>query len=113
MPSHVTRSGKPAAAAILAWALFLGATPAFADLTPISRIEPEFPREANIAGIEKGQVRARMTVDSSGEVSRVEILDATPRRVFDRTVIRTLSQWKFAPGSNGRSMDIEIAFRLK
>jgi periplasmic protein TonB len=54
-----------------------------------------------------------MTVDSSGVVSRAELLDAVPRRVFDRTVIRTLSQWKFAPGSNGRSMEIEIAFRLK
>jgi protein TonB len=114
MLSHVTRrSGKPAAAAILALALSLGATSAFADLTPISRVEPEFPREANIAGVEKGLVRARMTVDSSGEVSRVEILDAAPRRVFERAVIKTLSQWKFAPGGDGRSMEIDIAFRRK
>jgi periplasmic protein TonB len=114
MLSNVARrGGVPAAAAILAWAISLGATAAFADLTPVSRIEPEFPREANIAGIEKGQVRARMTVAASGEVSRVEIIDASPRRVFDRTVIRTLSQWKFAPGGDGRTTEIEIDFRLK
>ena len=109
----IRRSGRLAAAAFLAGALSLGATSAFAELTPISRTEPEFPREANIAGIEKGQVRARMTVDSSGEVSRVEILEAAPRRVFDRAVIRSLSQWRFAPGSNGRSVEIELTFNLK
>ena len=51
-----------------------------------------------------------MTVDASGEVSRVEILDATPRRLFERVVIRALSQWKFAPGADRRSMEIDIDF---
>jgi len=110
MLSNVTRrSAKPAAAAMLAWALSLGA--AAADIAPLTRIDPEFPREAISAGAQKGRVKARMTVDASGEVTRVEILDADPRRLFERVVIKTLSQWKFAPGSDGRLMDIEIDFR--
>lgn len=82
------------------------------DLRPVSRVDPEFPREALRAGNEKGRVKARMTLDGSGEVSRVEILDANPRRVFDRAVVRALSQWKFTPGSSGRSLDVEVGFGL-
>jgi periplasmic protein TonB len=111
MFSNVTRrSAVPAAAAVLALALSLGA--GAADIAPVTRVEPEFPREAISAGADKGRVKARMTVDASGEVTRVEILDAAPRRLFERAVIKTLSQWKFAPGSDGRLMDIEIDFHL-
>ena len=45
------------------------------------------------------------------EVTRVGILDANPRRVFDRAVVKTLSQWKFTSGGDGRSKEIEIAFK--
>ena len=106
--NHSRRSWVPAAA-LLAWALSFGAQAAV-DLTPVSRVEPEFPREAISAGADKGRVKARMTVDSTGEVTRVEILDATPRRLFERVVVKTLSQWKFSPGSDGRSMEIDIDF---
>jgi protein TonB len=104
---HSRRSWLPAAA-LRAWALSLGAHAA--DVTPVSRVNPEFPREAIVAGADKGRVKARMTVDATGEVTRVEILDATPRRLFERVVIKTLSQWKFAPGADGRSMEIDIDF---
>ena len=80
------------------------------DLKAVSRVEPEFPREALKSGTEKGKVKARMTVDGGGEVSRVEIIDANPRRVFDHAVVRALSQWEFNPGAAGRSMDVEIGF---
>ena len=109
MPNQSNHRGaRAAAAAALACALSTGA---FAgDLSPITRVEPQFPYEASSAGIDSGHVKARMTVDASGEVTRVEILDAAPRRIFERAVIRTLSQWKFAPGAGGRSMEIEIDF---
>ena len=98
-----------AAAAVLATALSLGARAG--DLTPVSRIDPEFPREAMSAGADTGKVKAKMTIDASGEVTRVEIIEANPRRLFDRAVVKTLSQWKFAPGSDGRSMEIDVNFR--
>jgi periplasmic protein TonB len=106
--NHLRRNWVPAAA-LLAWALSFGAHAA-ADFTPISRVDPEFPREAIVAGADKGRVKARMTVDATGEVTRVEILDATPRRLFERVVIKSLSQWKFSPGTDGRLMEIDIDF---
>ncbi|HEX4782152.1 MAG TPA: energy transducer TonB [Usitatibacter sp.] len=108
-PHQLLRAAaRPAVAAALFAAAF-GAR-AGADLVPVSRIEPEFPREAISAGADAGKVRAKMTIDASGEVSRVEIIDANPRRVFDRAVVKTLSQWKFSPGSDGRSMEIDVNF---
>ena len=77
----------------------------------LQRVEPEFPREALQAGEEKGVVQARLTVDERGSVTRVEVLEAYPRRVFDRSVIRALSQWKYNDGSPGRTVEIEIAFK--
>ena len=74
-------------------------------------MDPEFPREAISAGADAGKVKARMTIDASGEVTRVEIIDAQPRRLFDRAVVKTLSQWRFTPGSDGRSMEIDVNFR--
>ena len=75
----------------------------------ISRVDPEFPREA--AGYEQGNVKARMTLDATGSVTRVEILAANPRRVFDRSVVRALTQWRYNEGAAGRTVDMEVDFK--
>ncbi|HUL96988.1 MAG TPA: energy transducer TonB [Usitatibacter sp.] len=100
---------RPAAALVFAGAA-LASQAASADLTPVSRVNPEFPREAISAGADNGKVRARMTIDASGEVTRVEVIEANPRRIFDRAVVKTLSQWKFPAGTDGRTMEIDVDF---
>ena len=77
----------------------------------LSRVEPEFPAEAVRAGIDTGTVLAKLTLDGGGNVTQVEIVNANPRRVFDRSVARALSRWKFNEGSAGRTVESEIAFR--
>jgi periplasmic protein TonB len=81
-----------------------------AEAQLVSKVDPEFPREAVQAGVNKGIVKARMTIDGTGEVTRVEVLDAQPRRVFDRAVVKTLSQWRFNPGNAGRLVEIDVNF---
>ena len=108
---QITRRLAPAALALCAWAIPMTATAGPGDATLVSRVEPEFPREAIQAGAERGQVKARMTLDGAGEVTRVEVLEANPRRVFDRAVVKTLSQWKFNAGSAGRAVEIDIEFK--
>ena len=76
----------------------------------VNRVDPEFPREASQAGADKGRVKARMTISGAGEVTRVEIVEANPRRLFDRAVVKTLSQWKFNNGSDGRQYEIDVDF---
>jgi protein TonB len=105
-------SARLARIAALAACAGLMSVPAFAapDTQVVSKVDPEFPREAVQAGADKGLVKARMTVDGSGEVVRVEILEANPRRVFDRAVVKTLSQWRFNVGAAGRTVEIDVNF---
>lgn len=77
----------------------------------VSRVDPEFPREAVQAGAEKGNVKARMTLDGNGNVQRVEVVEANPRRIFDRAVVRALSQWRFNDGPSGRTVETEVEFK--
>ena len=96
---------------LCAWAISFTAFAGSGDATLLAKVEPEFPREAIQAGADKGRVKARMTLDGTGEVTRVEILEASPRRLFDRAVVKTLSQWKFSNGSDGRMVEIDVDFR--
>ncbi len=80
-------------------------------IKPVSMVQPEYPYEAVKAGATKGTVTARMTLDAAGKVTNVEIVDAVPRRLFDKAVTRALADWRYAEGSAGRTVEIEIAFR--
>lgn len=77
----------------------------------LSRVEPSFPAEAARGGIDSGRVIARMTLDASGRVTDVEIVEAQPRRIFDRSVRVALGQWRFNEGAPGRTVESEIDFR--
>ena len=98
---------------IAAAAAFLVCFSAAAELRPVSKVDPEFPREAQIASVDHGKVKARLTIDASGEVTRVDIVEANPRRVFDRAVTRSLSQWRYEPGSAGRTVEVDLDFKLQ
>jgi protein TonB len=95
-------AARPTAAAV--------AAPAAATRL-VTRVDPDFPREALQAGVDAGSVRARMTLDESGAVTRVEVVEANPRRVFDRAVVRALTQWRYNEGAAGRTVEAEVDFK--
>ena len=45
-------------------------------------------------------------------MSEVRIIRARPPRIFDREVIRALSQWRFAPEAVGFIGEVDIDFKL-
>lgn len=78
---------------------------------PIKGDPPEFPSEANRAGFDEGRLKVRLSVEPSGEVNRVEVIDATPRRVFDRATVRALSGWRYAATGSPRVLEIDVHYK--
>ena len=66
------------------------------DVIPIVQIEPQWPREALIEGIE-GIVHIEFTINEDGTVSDPKIISAEPPRVFNRSALRAILRWKFKP----------------
>jgi protein TonB len=89
-----------------------------ADVVPIVRIEPRYPRKAAISGIE-GWVQLKFDISESGTVKNVEVLNAKPKRVFDRAAIQSLLKWKYKPkmieGKPSAQNDnkVQIDFKLR
>jgi len=67
-----------------------------AELIPLVKIAPQYPREAALKGLE-GWVKVEFTVTELGTVTDVDVIDADPRRVFDREAKRAILKWKFKP----------------
>ena len=67
-----------------------------AELIPLVRIAPRYPRKAAMAGTE-GWVKLSFTVTKTGTVKDVEVVEANPRRVFDRAAKQAILKWKFKP----------------
>jgi protein TonB len=66
------------------------------DATPIVRIDPKYPPEAARDGKE-GWVDLSFTINEVGGVEDVEVLEADPKRIFDREAKRALRKWKYRP----------------
>jgi periplasmic protein TonB len=65
-------------------------------VTPIVRLDPEYPRKAAMQGIQ-GWVRLRFDITALGTVENVEVVEAEPKRVFDMSAKRALLKWKYRP----------------
>jgi protein TonB len=63
---------------------------------PQVRIDPEYPPQAKDRGVE-GWCIFQFTVTREGRVKDVVILDAQPKGLWDRNVIRAVSNWRYQP----------------
>lgn len=66
------------------------------DVIPIVRINPMYPRDAQIRGLE-GWVKLEFTITEVGTVKNPKVLEADPPRVFNREALRAILKWKFKP----------------
>ncbi len=74
----------------------VGAMQRDGDATPIVRIDPKYPPQAARDGTE-GWVRLQFTINEVGGVDDIVVLDAKPKRIFDREARRALRKWKYKP----------------
>ncbi|MBV1908695.1 MAG: energy transducer TonB [Kangiellaceae bacterium] len=66
------------------------------EAIPMVIINPRYPRKAAMEGIE-GWVKFKFTISPDGTPLNVELIDAQPRRVFERDARRAIYKWKFKP----------------
>ncbi len=66
------------------------------EATPIVRIEPKYPMQAARDGKE-GWVRLSFNINKIGGVENVKVIEAQPKRIFDKEAKRALRKWKYKP----------------
>lgn len=69
-----------------------------APLTTLVRIPPVYPLRARRRSIE-GWVRISFLVDEKGSVNNINIIEADPPGIFEQSVKRCVSSWRFKPGT--------------
>lgn len=85
---------------------------------PLFQAQPNYPIIAASQGIE-GWVLLQYDVDTSGALSNIKVVDAKPRRTFDREAVAALKKWKFRPAmDNGtpvsvKGQTVKIEFNLE
>jgi protein TonB len=74
----------------------VGAMARDGEATPIVRIDPKYPPQAARDG-KTGWVKLQFTINEVGGVEDIVVLEAEPRRIFDREARRALAKWKYRP----------------
>lgn len=88
------------------------------EATPIVRIEPRYPIQAARDGKE-GWVQLSFTINEVGGVEDVDVIEAEPKRIFDREAKRALRKWKYKPKIvDGKpvkqfNMKVQLDFKLE
>lgn len=93
-------------------------TPQDTGATPIVRSEPKYPITAAKEGIE-GWVKLNFTISDTGQVLDANVIDAEPKRMFNREAVKALKRWKYRPKMvNGKAIiqpnqTIVLEFKLQ
>ncbi|MCB0390705.1 MAG: energy transducer TonB [Bdellovibrionales bacterium] len=82
------------------------------DVLPLVRIEPQYPRQAAMQGLE-GWVLLEFDITPTGHVENVKILDAKPNRVFNSSARRALEKWKYKPKIIDGKPELQTGLKVK
>ncbi|KQA19912.1 energy transducer TonB [Vibrio metoecus] len=66
------------------------------QVMPLHRVEPNYPAKALQRGVD-GYVTLRFNIDELGKTRDIEVVDANPKRYFEREAMLALRNWKYQP----------------
>lgn len=78
---------------------------------PIKRAEPKYPVEAAKNGT-FGSVMMRILVNEDGDVEAVDVINAYPQGVFEKSALRAVKGWKYAPGKNKFISRVKLSYSI-
>jgi protein TonB len=67
-----------------------------AEALPVVQVSPRYPIDAAQSGKE-GYVVVGFDITADGTVSNVRVLEANPKRVFDKAALSAVQNWKYKP----------------
>lgn len=85
--------------------------PTNAALIPISQVQPLYPRELAARGVE-GWVSLRFEVHQDGSVGNVNVINGSPRGVFDQAARQAVLRWRYRPVEGPVTQTITLDFKL-
>lgn len=90
----------------------LAAPAAHAQTAPkvVKKVPLEFPAEAVRKGVDRGVLKARLTIDGSGAVTEASIVETTPSKakVLNEPVLEVLNKWKFEGNGKPTTFDLQV-----
>lgn len=80
---------------------------------PVQQTAMEYPARARAQGLE-GYVILSLLISASGEIEKVEVLEATPSGVFEDAALTGIRSWRFEPAQyQGRSVRVWARQRIR
>lgn len=103
-----------AGAALLALAgtLALPGAASAQSATPkiLKKVPPDFPDTAVRRGVDRGVLKAKLTIDGAGAVTGVDIVDVSPAKakILNEAVIEALNKWRFEGSGKQAQFELQI-----
>tara|TARA_Y100001956_G_scaffold78277_1_gene89798 strand:- start:2046 stop:2672 length:627 start_codon:yes stop_codon:yes gene_type:complete len=72
----------------------LGEVPFSYQATPVYRVDPNYPAKAKQRRAQ-GYVIVRFNIDEQGIPRDLEVIEAKPKRLFEREALKALKQWRY------------------
>lgn len=63
---------------------------------PLYRVNPKYPRKALRLG-KQGHVLLSFDINQAGRVENIQVLEAKPQRMFERSARQALKKWRYKP----------------
>ena len=74
-------------------------------------VPPEFPRRARRRDI-SGLVDVEFTINADGSTDAIQVLHSEPGRVFEKSAVDAVRQWRFEPREAALQAQITLRFDI-